>query len=257
MSSSFKTFKSLHTSDSMLILPNAWDAESAILFQKNNYRAVGTSSAGVAASLGYADGEQMPFSDYLVTVRRITASVKLPVTIDMEMGYGKTNESIYANLVKLMELGVVGINLEDSTLASGKRKLREATDFAQTLNYLKTKLSAEKQALYINVRCDTFLLNVKDKEEETTRRLKVYESAGADGIFLPGISKTNDIARVVAETRLPLNVMSLPGLPALHKLEKLGVKRLSMGPFLHDKVYQRAGELAKKVIGQKSIASIL
>ena len=90
MATTFETFKALHHAGKLFILPNAWNAESAVIFQENNYAAVGTSSAAVAAGLGYADGEEMPFSDYLVIIRRILASVKIPVTIDMEMGYGKT-----------------------------------------------------------------------------------------------------------------------------------------------------------------------
>lgn len=257
MASKFKTFEALHTARKLFILPNAWDAESAVIFQESNYPAVGTSSAAVAASLGYEDGEQMPFADYLVIIRRIAASVSVPVTIDLEMGYGKTKEEVYANVQRLIEAGVVGINIEDSSISNGKRSLREGKDFAQTVEFIKKKLTAERQSLFINVRCDTYLLKVKDKENETTERLKVYASAGADGIFLPFISAEQDISRALRETSLPLNVMCIPGLPEIDQLEKLGVRRLSMGPFLHNKAYARVRELAKKVIEQNNLKSIL
>lgn len=257
MASKYESFKALHKANKMFVLPNAWDAGSALILQESNYPAVGTSSAAVASALGYADGENMSFPEYLFVVQRITATVNIPVTVDFEMGYGKTGEAVYANLQKLIEAGVVGINIEDSTITNGKRTLKEADDFAKTLEFLKNKLSHSKQQVFINVRCDSYLLKVNDKEDETDRRLKIYGSAGADGIFLPFISKEEDIARVLSKTRLPLNVMAIPGLPELDKLDKLGVRRLSMGPFLHNKTYSKAKELAKKVLDQNSLKSIL
>lgn len=257
MVSTFKTFEALHTARKLFILPNAWDAESASIFQDSHYPAVGTSSAAVAASLGYQDGEEMPFDDYLVIIRRIAASVTIPVTIDMEMGYGKTGEEVYANVQKLLDAGVVGINLEDSLIANGKRSLKDAHAFAKTLEFIKNKLSAAQQSLFVNVRCDTYLLKVNDTAHETSQRLKTYASAGADGIFLPFISEVQDITRVISEITLPLNVMCVPALPDINQLEKLGVTRLSMGPFLHNKAYARVSELARKVLEQNSLKSIL
>ena len=199
----------------------------------------------------------MPFADYLAIIRRIAASVNIPVTIDLEMGYGKTKEEVYANVQRLIEVGVVGINIEDSSIANGKRTLKDTKEFAQTLEFIKKKLVAERQSLFINVRCDSYLLKVKDSQNETAQRIKVYESAEVDGIFLPFISEEQDIERALSETRLPLNVMCIPGLPEIDKLEQLGVTRLSMGPFLHNKAYAHVRELAKKVIEQKNIKSIL
>lgn len=256
MASKFETFKELHNGK-FFILPNAWDAQSAIIFQESNYKAVGTSSAAVAASLGYQDGEAMPFYEYLLVAKRIAASVKLPVTIDIEMGYGKTVEEVYSNLQKLIEVGVVGINIEDSTINNGVRTLKDPKEFARMMERLKTQLTNAHESLFINVRCDTFLLGVDNKQKETAQRLKSYESAGADGIFLPFISDENDIKEVTSSTKLPLNVMVIPGLPALDKLSDLGVKRVSMGPFLHSATYKKAKELAKEVIESNSVKSIL
>lgn len=257
MSTSFQTFELLHKNPSMFLLPNAWDARSAALFQECNYPAVGTSSAAVAEGLGYEDGEQMPFSDYLVVVRRITASVNIPVTIDLEMGYGKTNEEIFSNIQKLLDLGVVGINLEDSTIENGDRRLVNENEFAKKVEFLQTRLATTRQSFFINVRCDTFMLNVPNKSEETSRRIKIYESAGANGLFLPLISQEQDIARVISETKLPLNVMCIPGLQDMATLDQLGVRRLSMGPFLHRKAYAYVHDLARNVIEQKSLQPIL
>jgi 2-methylisocitrate lyase-like PEP mutase family enzyme len=256
MVSKFETFKALHTSREPFILPNAWDAESAVILQENNYPAIGTSSAAVATTLGYPDGEGMPFAEYLLIIQRITASVTVPVTVDMEMGYGKTGEAVYANLQKLLKAGVVGINIEDSVITNGKRSLKDPNEFASIITFIKNKLKRDRQSLFVNVRCDTYILDVNDKENETDHRLKIYESAGADGIFLPLISEEKNMKKAIAATRLPLNVMAIPGLPDLDTLKQLGVKRVSMGPFLYKKTYSKARELAKKVIEQRSLKSI-
>jgi 2-methylisocitrate lyase-like PEP mutase family enzyme len=257
MTSKLKIFKTLHTASELFILPNAWDAESAVILQACNYPAVGTSSAAVATTLGYTDGEGMPFTEYLIIIRRIAASVDVPVTVDMEMGYGKSGQAIYANLQKLLEAGVVGINIEDSMIAAGKRSLKDPKEFAGIIAFIKNKLKEESQSLFVNVRCDTYLVNAKDKDRETAHRLKLYESAGADGIFLPFISEVKDIANAVAGTSLPVNVMTIPGLPNFDKLNQLGVRRVSMGPFWQKKTYSKARELAKKVADQKSIKPII
>lgn len=257
MATQFQKFKALHTANELFILPNAWDAASAALVQKCNYPAVGTSSAAVATSLGYQDGEGMPFEEYLIIIQRIAASVNIPVTIDMEMGYGKSPEGIYKNVQKLLKAGVVGINIEDSTIANGDRLLKDPKEFSGLVTLIKKKLKDDKQFLFVNVRCDTFLLNVNDKESETAQRLRLYESAGADGIFLPFISDEDHISKAVACTSLPLNVMAIPALPDLGRLQQLGVKRVSMGPFLQKKTYNKAEELAKKVLEQRSIKPIL
>src|SRR5436190_21420531 len=133
MSTNFEKFRNLHHGKNLFVLPNAWDAKSAVIYEENNFPAVGTSSAAVAASLGYEDGEGMPFADYRLVIGRILAAVKIPVTIDMEMGYGKTDVEIFDNIQYLAESGVVGINIEDSTISHSKRSLRDAIQFAATI----------------------------------------------------------------------------------------------------------------------------
>jgi 2-methylisocitrate lyase-like PEP mutase family enzyme len=199
----------------------------------------------------------MPFDEYMVIIKRIAASVRLPVTIDMEMGYGKTKEAIYGNIQRLLDAGVVGINIEDSVITNGKRTLGAGEDLANRITYFKDKLAADGKSLFINVRCDTYLLGIDDTRKESTRRAKLYESAGADGLFLPVISKEDDIAAAVSSTRLPINVMCIPGLPNLDQLQSLGVRRASMGPFLQNKTYHHAKEIATKVITDRNFSSIL
>src|SRR5690349_20814176 len=228
MATQFQKFKALHTADELFILPNAWDAASAAVLQRCNYPAVGTSSAAVATALGYSDGEEMPFEEYMIIIQRIAASVGIPITVDMEMGYGKSQEAVYKNLTKLVNAGVAGINIEDSLITNGKRSLKDANEFSSLLAFIKKKMKENNQSLFVNVRCDTYLVNVKNKVIETTERLGLYESAGADGVFLPFISEEDHISKAVADTRLPLNVMAVPGLLDLERLGQLGVKRVSM-----------------------------
>ena len=233
-------FKQLH--QSLFILPNAWNPKSALHFQEQNFPAVATSSAAVANSLGYEDGEAMPFDEYLFIVRRIVASVQIPLTVDLEMGYGKNNEAIAANIKKLAELGVAGINIEDSIIQSGNRKLQHAQQFAERIAFIKNKAN-----LFVNVRSDTYLLNVANKQSETLQRIPLYEAAGADGIFLPCISAEADITEAVNSTALPINVMCIPQLPDFETLRTLGVKRVSMGPFLFNRLYDGIAPLTQAI----------
>ncbi|MBN9386367.1 MAG: isocitrate lyase/phosphoenolpyruvate mutase family protein [Chitinophagaceae bacterium] len=257
MSSKFQQFKDLHKSADLFVLPNAWNVASALLFQANGFPAIATSSAAVAGSLGYEDGEQMPFSEYLFIIRRIVSSVQAPVSVDIEMGYGNSTEAIYGNIMQLIDLGVVGINIEDSIIQGGERTLKEAALFARTIEFLRNKLASDGYDLFINIRCDTFILNVADKLDETLRRLKIYDTTGADGIFLPCIAAEEDITAVVHNTTLPLNVMAIPGLPGFDTLQQLGVRRVSMGNFLYDKTYAVADKLVHEVISNRNFLSIL
>lgn len=240
------SFKALHHSDRILILPNAWDARSAAAFQQNNYKAVATSSMAVAESLGYEDGEQMSFEEYLFVIRRIMAVANVPVTVDMEMGYG----DVLGNIQRIVDLGVAGINIEDSLIASGARVLGNAVQFAEVVAQIKAKFPA----LFVNVRCDTYLLNTQ--LEETAARLAAYEAAGADGIFLPCIVKPADITAAVSYTSLPLNVMIVPGLPDLATLWQLGVKRVSMGPAMFGKAYEVITTLTQQLLKDGHFSSI-
>ena len=257
MSSNFQKFKQLHQQSDLLVLPNAWNAKSASIFEEKQFPAVATSSAAVAESLGYRDGEGMPFMDYLFIINRIVSAIRVPLTVDIEMGYGKTNAEVYTNILKLVELGVAGINIEDSIINQSKRTLKDTKTFGSTIEYIKNRLETEQLQLFINIRCDTYLLNIEKKREETIKRLKVYETTGADGIFLPCISNENDIVEAVNNTKLPVSVMCIPGLPGFAALNKLGVKRVSMGPFMFNKIYDNIGRLSETIDTSKNFSSIL
>ncbi|MFT3682884.1 MAG: isocitrate lyase/phosphoenolpyruvate mutase family protein [Ferruginibacter sp.] len=253
----YERFRSLHHAEELLVLPNAWDAKSASHIEAQQFPAVATSSMAVAHSLGFEDGQQMSFEDYLFVIRRIVSTVHVPVSVDMEMGYGDSNEAIFQNMLRLAALGVAGINIEDSVIDGKARKLQEVKKFASTIEYTRNKLLAANANLFINLRCDTYILNVENKQAETASRLKIYNDCGADGIFLPCIVNEEDIAAAVAATTLPLNVMFMTGLPGFAELKKLGVKRISMGPFLFNKVYSHIAPLLQSVTDNKNTAPLL
>jgi 2-methylisocitrate lyase-like PEP mutase family enzyme len=254
--SSFNTFLQLHQQTEPLLIANAWNAQSGIAFEKLNYKALATTSAGVAEALGYPDGEEMSFEEYLFVVKRIRATTSLPLSVDLEGGYGHTTDEIAGNIKRLAAVGVVGINIEDSIIEAGSRKIRDAQTFADDLKEIADVLKAGNTNIFINVRCDAFLLPLPDARNEAIRRIKLYQSTGVHGLFLPCIADEEDIKAVVAVSQLPVNVMCIPGLPDFDKLKSLGVKRISMGNFLNKACYSNIEVLTNQIRKDGSFSSL-
>ncbi|QHL89113.1 isocitrate lyase/phosphoenolpyruvate mutase family protein [Nibribacter ruber] len=251
----YTTFLQLHQQAAPFLLGNAWNASSAQALEKAGYKALGTSSAAIAHSLGYHDGEQMPFSELVFMVSRIVQSVNLPVSVDIETGYADTPDEIADNIQQLSHLGVVGINLEDSTVV-GARTLQPAESFAQKVKRVKYLLTEKRVLVFLNIRTDAFLLGHEDALRETLYRINLYHAAGADGIFVPGLVHAEDILQVTASTALPVNVMSLPALASFEELQACGVKRVSMGNFGHQAVYRQMENQMQMINTSKSFSSL-
>jgi 2-methylisocitrate lyase-like PEP mutase family enzyme len=249
-------FIELHNQINPLLIGNVWNVQSAKVCEKLNFQAIGTSSAAIAHSLGYEDGGQMPFWDLLFIVERISKSVPIPLSVDIEFGYGNTATEIANNIIALEKLGVVGINIEDSFIENGERKLKDSIQFSQLLQEVKNILTQQGISIFINVRCDAFLLNIQNMFIIAKDRIKNYEKSGADGIFLPCIIKENDISAIVSQTKLPLNVMCMPELPNFETLEKLGVKRISMGNFLNSYAYTSLENMTTKILTEQSFNAL-
>lgn len=245
-------FKELHHQTQPLIIGNVWNVQSAKIYEKLNFQAIGTSSAAIAHSLGYEDGEQMPFSDLLFIIERIKKNVDLPLSVDIEFGYGNTATEIASNIIALAKLGVVGINIEDSFIENGERKLKNSIQFSQLLQETKNILTQQEISIFFNVRSDAFLLNIPNALHIAEERIKEYELAGADGIFLPCITKVTDIKVAVSQTKLPINVMCMPNLPNFETLANIGVKRISMGNFINGNVYQVMENTVSAILRQQS-----
>jgi 2-methylisocitrate lyase-like PEP mutase family enzyme len=249
-------FRELHKAEQPLLLGNVWNVQSAKIFQQSGYAAIGTSSAAVAHSIGYEDGENMPFEDYFFIINRIVKRTTLPVTVDLEAGYGSNAETIFNNIKKLAEIGVSGINLEDSIAINGTRQIENKNNFASKIETLTRLLKENGIDIFINVRCDTFLLKLPNALKEAIDRIKLYETKSIDGVFLPCIIDENDIQTVVANTSLPLNVLCMPGLPGFEKLKSSGVKRISMGNSVNEFGYKKMEEISKAIITNQNFLSL-
>lgn len=248
-------FKQLHHNNSPLLICNVWDANSAKIAQKLNFKAIGTSSAAIAQMLGYEDGEQMSKDELLYIVKRILASTTLPLTVDIESGYSR-DPLVTADFIKtLSQLGVVGINIEDS-LVNKTRELINADAFARYLNAVTEQLAKDNVDIFINVRIDTFILVTDNALEQTLERINLYKTANINGIFVPCISNEKDIKAVVNSTELAINVMCMPELPNFEKLEKINVNRISMGNFLFDNLTGNLENILRNVVESKSFSPI-
>lgn len=248
-------FKTLHNQDTPLLIGNVWDVPSAKIAEKLNFQAIGTSSSAIATLLGYNDGEEIEFSELAYFVKRIALNTNLPLSVDFESGFSRKPKEIMNHIKRLVDIGVVGINIEDS-IVRRKRLLLDSDDFAQTLTEIKEYLEKENIEVFLNVRTDTFILLQENVIEETIKRVQLYQNAGANGIFIPCIEKETDIKNIVDSTNLPINVMCMPNLPDFETLAELGVKRISMGDFLFDNMYGQFEETIKTVLNQNSFKSI-
>ncbi|PIF45263.1 2-methylisocitrate lyase-like PEP mutase family enzyme [Chryseobacterium sp. 52] len=242
-------FRELHEQDEPLLIGNVWNVQSAKAYEKLGYQAVATSSSAVAFSLGYEDGENMSFDEYFYIIERILKSITIPLSVDLEGGYGKTAEEIVLNISRLAQAGVVGINIEDSVIIDGTRKLLSTNDFHEKLNAVILKLKEQNIEIFVNVRIDPFLLGVDNVLEETLQRMKIIEEAGADGIFVPCITEISNIEYVINTATIPFSVMCMPELPDFKTLKSLGVKRISSGNFLNGYIYGQL-EAALEKIGE-------
>lgn len=246
------TFHALHRQNQPLLLGNVWDVPSAIAAEKLGLKALGTSSAAMASLLGYPDGEKIPFAHVRLLTSRILKHVNIPVSVDLEAGYSRDPIIIARHVCELADLGVAGINLEDSIVATD-RQLQAPEAFAEIIAAVKACIPA---TVFLNVRTDTFLMDSPDKLAETKRRSQLYAAAGADGFFVPGLTLAHDIAEVAESTPLPLNVMCFPGLPNFAELAKLGVVRISMGNFLHGSQQADLAQRMARVLADQSFQSV-
>jgi 2-methylisocitrate lyase-like PEP mutase family enzyme len=220
-------FRRLHIGPELLIIANAWDAASASILASVGAKAIATSSAAVAWSHGYPDGNRLPVPLLLATLRDIARVVTLPVTADIEGGYSDDPQTVGDMVSALIDVGVVGINLEDGTGSS--------TLLCAKIQAARQAAARSGVALFVNARTDVFLRKATcgwDAIGEAVIRANSYAEAGADGAFVPGVTNPGAIERLAKEITVPLNVMARPGLPPARDLQRLGVRRLSAAAWL-------------------------
>jgi len=252
----FQEFKNLHEQASPLYIGNVWDVNSALIFEKMGYKSIGTSSAAIATSLGYEDGEGISFDELLRIVETIKSRTSLPLTVDLEAGYSRDTKKILKNITYLSKLGVAGINLEDSIVENGNRHIVDTTEFSETISFLKNSLVEEGINIFFNIRTDFFIMGLDNPLNETVTRAMLYEKAGADGIFVPCVTNEKDIQEIVGSVSLPVNVMTMPNLPIFPTLQKLGVKRVSMGPFFYNNMNEWFSHMIGSINEHQSFAPI-
>lgn len=223
------SLRRLHVEGPILVLPNAWDAGSARIFVAAGFPALATTSAGIAFSLGYADGEQISRAEMLAALARITRRVSVPITADMEAGYGRTPDAVATTVHGVLEAGAVGMNLEDRI---GEEGLIDLPLAVERVRAARAAADAAGIPLVLNARTDAFEAPEIPRDrrvEEAIRRGKAYRDAGADSIFVPFVSDRDTIERLVREIPAPVNILGTPNAPTLKEMAALGVRRVTFG----------------------------
>ena len=224
-------FRNMHHGPPLLVLPNAWDAVTARLFVRAGARAIATTSAGIAATLGYPDGQNVPSELMMQAIARIANAVSVPVTADIESGYADSPKELGESMRAVINAGAIGVNLEDDTgdtsqplfaLEEQIERIRTAREAADNINV----------PVVINARTDVYLEKVGEpatRFAETVRRLNAYREAGADCLFVPGVTDMPTLTQLVQSVAGPLNVLAGPGMPPVADLQRIGIARLSVG----------------------------
>lgn len=224
-------FLELHRGPKMLVLANVWDVASARLVERAEFPAIATSSAAVANSLGYPDGQRIPREVMLDMVKRIASKVAVPVSADLESGYGTTLQAMEQTARAMVESGAVGLNFEDST-GDSKNPLFEIAEQVEKIKCLREVGKKLGVHIVINARTDVYLEAVGEpasRFDHAVQRANVYRKAGADCLFVPGVDDAETIGKLVKALDGPLNILVRPRSPSMVELEKLGVARASFG----------------------------
>lgn len=251
-----KEFKRLNYNNEILHIGNVWDLQSALMMEKSGYKVLGTSSLAIANSFGYEDGEEISFEVLYQISKQIISKVKIPLSVDIEGGYTRDTQKIVENIVSLHNIGVVGINIEDSILKDGKREILSKDEFSKKLREIKSSLEKKNIDIFINVRTDNFIMGLDNPLEDTLQRIKSYEQNGADGIFVPCIVDIEDIKKVVSASTLPINVMTMPTLDDFNTLQNAGVKRVSQGPFIYNNQMKYFEDRLETINNDRSFKSL-
>ena len=220
----------LHHAGHLLVLPNIWDVIGAKLLEHAGYPAVATASAAVAYSRGYYDGEKISFRKLLKILKEICDGTSLPVTADIERGYAETTVQLRNNIKALIECGVVGINIEDS---DENKKLLSTDRQCDKIRVIRKVSDDLGIRLVINARTDIFLQEdfAGNKIAAAAERARQYMEAGAD-CFYPILCNNDELSEIKSLLDIPINVIATKDTYPMHKLEEMGIARLSLGPGL-------------------------
>lgn len=251
-------FRTLHDRRP-LVLPDAWDASSARVIELAGALAIATTSAGIAWAYGRGDGQKLGRDEMMEAIRHIVRTVDVPVTADIEGGYGDGSPRAVAETVRaVVATGAVGINLEDSPGRNGEPLLTPEVH-AERVRTAREAAHAAGGDLVINARTDVYLLQVGEPEtrfDEAVRRANLYHAAGADCCFVPGVSDAATIAALVGALNGPLNIMANPASPSITQLGQFGVARVSLGPALAEVALAATQRAARELLEQGTYSSL-
>lgn len=244
-------FKALHVPGNPIVLFNIWDAGSAKAVAASGAKALATGSWSVAAAHGFEDGERLPIGFYMDILARIVDSVDLPVTVDLESGYGADPAAVGATMARAIQAGAIGCNIEDSFPENGS--LRDVSTQVARLRAAREAADRLGVSAFLNARTDVFFQAPRDRHDESMvaealERGRAYADAGADGLFVPGLANDRLIALLVEKSPLPVNVMVGEASPAPAKLAELGVARISHGPGPYRQAMRFLEEAARAVL---------
>jgi 2-methylisocitrate lyase-like PEP mutase family enzyme len=228
-----KRFYDLHHSGKLLILPNVWDCLGANLLESLHYPAIATASASVAFTNGFDDGQKISFDAVLAILKRITGSVSVPVSADVESGFAYNDDQLKQNIKQLLATGIVGINIEDTDKESNSIVPLEVQ--CEKIKLIKKVSEEMGVSLFINARADVYLRGKdfdtpESKFEEALKRGGAYKAAGANCFYPIGMTRREDIRRMVDQLQMPVNILTIPGIPELSVLNDIRVARVSLGP---------------------------
>jgi len=254
-----KQFYNLHHSGKLLILPNIWDCLGANLLESLNYPAIATASASVAFTNGYNDGQQISFDLVLAIVKKIVSSVSVPVSADIESGFAENDPQLEKNIEHLITTGIVGINIEDTDKETNAILPTEVQ--CEKIRLIKKVSEAMGVALFINARADVYLRGKdfdtpESKFEEALKRGRAYKAAGADCYYPIAMTRHQDIKTIVDQLQMPVNVITIPGIPELSVLNEIGVARVSLGPSFLKIAIKAMKNLALKLQNLEGLSDI-
>jgi 2-methylisocitrate lyase-like PEP mutase family enzyme len=252
--------RALHRGPRILILPNAWDVASARVIEDLGASAIATTSAGIAAVLGYTDGQKISRGEMLEVVARIAAAVRVPVTADFEAGYGSSLDDVADAAKALVAAGVVGLNFEDITGPNEADHVELGLQVRKIQKLREVSAAVMGVPLVVNARTDIFLLPIGPEAtrfDRTVERLRAYHQAGADCVFAPGVTDIPTITRLVKAVDAPLNILLTGSCPAPRELEKLGVARASAGSGVMRSALGHTRRVARELLQGDTFASML
>jgi len=226
-----EAFLAMHHGAAPLLLVNVWDVASARIVEEAGFPALATTSAGIAFAQGHPDGQKIHADRMFAQITQIAGAVSVPVTADVEAGYGEGPERAFQTARNVIFGGCVGMNFEDAT-GDPTRPLAELPVQLERIRSIREAAAKFEVPLVLNARTDVYLLQVGDpakRYDEAVRRLSAFRDAGADCVFVPGLRDAETIGRIVRDLRCPVNVLAVPGSPSVAELAALGVRRISLG----------------------------